>query len=162
MCSGIRPGQVGKKKLILVIASIVVAGLTIAAVLVLVGSERGVDLSVHTEKKAYAPGEPVLIHAKLTNYGFKEVELVYGNSIVVMFTICDSDGFMVFNWPKYALEVITHVTLEPGETRDYEYSWNQLNESGEQAELPDTFTVHALSWSFSHQFRADATFSISD
>jgi len=162
MRSGIRQTQVGKKKLILVIASIVVAGLTITAVLVLARSERGVVLTVDTDKEDYAPGEPVRIHIQLKNYGFSTVNLVYGSSLIMHFSIYDSDGAQVFVPPMVGLMVITHVALEPGGTRSSEYVWDQVNETGEQVELPASFTVRALSWSYEHHFYANTTFSISD
>jgi len=159
----IRLGQVdGKKGLALIIAAIVVAASTVTAVLVVVRSEQGVDLTVHTDKVGYDPGEPVRVHLQLKNYGFKTVNLVYGNSIIMSFGIYDSDSTLVFYAPRYALMVITEVELQPGGTRSFEYSWDQINETGKQVELPDTFTVRAGSGAFEQQFRATTTFSISD
>jgi len=152
----------GKKELVLIIAAIVVAASTITAVVVVVRSGRGVDLTVHTDSVVYDPGEPVRIHLQLKNYGFRTVNLVYATSIIMWFAIYDSDGVLVFYAPKYALTVITEVELQPGGARSLEYSWDQVNETGEQVESPDSFTVRAFSSSYEHQFRATATFSISD
>ena len=163
MGEDIRLGQVdGKKGLALIIAAIVVTASTVTAVWIVDRSERGVVLAVDTDKEKYAPGEPVRIHLQLKNYGFKTVNLVYGTSIIMSFSIYDSDGMRVFSAPKYALMVITEVELQPGGTRSFEYSWDQINETGKQTELPDTFTVRAGSDAFEQQFRATTTFSISD
>lgn len=125
-------------------------------------SERGVVLTVDTDKKEYAPGEPITISIQLRNYGFRTVNLVYGTSLIMLFLIYDSDGVQVFHPPLIALMVVTHVALEPGETRNSGYVWNQLNDTGEQVELPDSFTVRALSGSYERNFTANTTFSISD
>ena len=163
MDGGIRLEQVeGKKGLALIIAAIVVAASTVTAVLVVVRSERGIDLTVHTDKVEYDLGDPVRIHLQLKNYGFKTVNLVFGTSIIMWFGIYDSDGMLAFYAPKSALMVITEVELRPGGTRSLEYSWDQINETGEQVELPDPSTVRAFSSSYVHQSRATATFSISD
>ena len=163
MDGDIRLEQVDRKKrLAIIIAAIVVAASTVTAVLVVARSERGVALTVHIDKAEYDPGEPVLIHLQLKNYGFKTVNLVYATSINMWFGIYDSDGMLAFYAPKYALMVITEVELQPGGTRSLEYSWDQVNETGERVELPDSFKVRAFSSSYEHQFRATATFSISD
>ena len=159
----IRLGQVdGKKRLALIIAVIVVAATTVTIVWVVDRSERGVVLTVDTDKEEYAPGEPVRIYIQLKNYGFRTVNLVYGTSLIMHFNIYDSNDLRVFVGPSIALMVITHVALEPGGTRSLGYVWNQVNETGEQVELPDSFTVRALSWSYEHHFYANTTFSISD
>lgn len=152
----------GKKGLALIIVAVVVAASTVTAVLVVIRSERGVDLAVHTDKRGYNPGESVRIHLQLKNYGFKTVNLVFATSIIMWFDIYDSNGMLAFTAPKYALMVITEVELQPGGTRSLEYDWDQVNETGEQVELPDSFTVRAFSSSYEHQFCATATFSVSD
>jgi hypothetical protein len=152
-------GQVaGKKRLALIVAAIVVAASTVTVVWVVDRSERGVVLTVDTDKREYAPGEPIRMAIQLKNYGFRTVNLVYGTSIIMISSIADSDGMMVFHTPTVALMVITHVALEPGGTRGWEYIWDQTNTTGEQVELPDSFTVRAASGAY----HASTTFSISD
>ncbi len=154
-------GQVdGKKKLALIIAAIVVAASTVTIVWVVDRSERGVVLTVDTDKEKYAPGEPVRIYIQLKNYGFETVNLVYPDSGVMLFSIYDSEGSEIFEGPRLVLTVITPVTLEPGGAESLEYVWHQVGNTDEQVELPDSFTVRAFSHSTERHFEADTTFSI--
>ncbi len=121
-------------------------------------SERGVVLTVNTDKEEYTPGEPIEIHMQLKNYGFGTVELVYGSSIIMWFTIYDSEGVPVFSPEMVGLTVMTYVKLGPGDTRDSGYVWDQVNETGGQVELPGLFTVLA----FSNRYVASSEFLISD
>ena len=154
-------GQVGgKKRLALIIAAIVVAASTVTVVWVVDRSERGVVLTVDTDKEEYAPGELVQIYIQLKNYGFETVNLVYPDSLIMRFSIYDSEGSEVFEGPCWALTVMTPVTLEPGGVESSEYVWHQVSNTDEQVGLPDSFTVRAFSYSIERHFDADTTFSI--
>jgi len=158
----IRLGQVlGKKGLVIVVAAVVIAASTITIAWVAYRSELGVVLTVDTDKAEYAPGEPVHIQLRLKNYGFRTVELVYGNSATYLLVIFDTDGEPLFYEPKYALEVITRVELGPGESKSWGRTWEQVNDTGEQVELPGLFTVLVLASDHQHDLRARATFWIS-
>ena len=122
--------------------------------------ERGVTLTVCTDKARYAYGESVQISIQLKNYGFSPVTLVYSSSLIMSFSIYDSDDQEVFTGPRIGLAVITDVDLEPGGVKRHDYIWNQTNNMGEQVYLPDTFMVRAFSESYERIFYADATFSI--
>lgn len=140
------------------VVGIVIVASTVTLAWVVYRSERGVVLTVDTDKDEYTPGELVEISMQLKNYGFGTVDLVYGSSIIMWFTIYDSEGGLVFSPEMIGLTVITHVTLGPSETRDFGYVWNQVNDTGEKVELQGLFTVQA----FSNQYLASATFLISD
>lgn len=154
-------GQIdGKKRRALFIAAIVIAASVIAVVWIVDRSERGVVLSIDTDKEEYAPGEMVQIYAQLKNYGFETVNLLYSSGLIVQFSIYNSSGSEVIVWPTTAATVITPVVLEPGGVWELEYPWHQVNGTDGQVELPDSFTVHALSQSYEHHFDASTSFSI--
>ena len=148
----------GKMTPALMVAAIVIAASTVTVAWAIDRSERGVVLTVDTDKEEYAPGEPVEIHIQLKNYGFRTVELIYNTSITSWYCIHDSDGEPVFAPELMGLQVITHVILKPGETMNDGDVWNQVNNTGNQVELPDFFTVRA----FSNRYYASTTFLISD
>ncbi len=158
----IRLGQVlGKKGLVFVVAAVVIAASTITIAWIAYRSGLGVVLSVDTDKAEYAPGESVHIQLRLKNYGFSTVELVYGTSATYLLIIIDSDGEQLFYEPKYVLEIITRVELGPGESKSWGRTWEQVNDTGEQVELPGLFTVLVFAGDHEHDLRARATFSIS-
>ena len=148
----------GKMTLVLVVAAIVIVASAATVAWAVDRSERGVVLTVHTDKKEYAPGEPVEIHIQLKNYGFRTVELIYNTSITSWYSIYDSDGEPVFAPKMIGLQVITHVILKPGETMNGGGVWNQVDNTGDQVERPDFFTVSA----FSNRYNASTSFLISD
>ena len=137
-----------------------IAASTITIAWVAHRSGLGVVLTVDTDKSEYVPGESVLIHLQLKNYGFSTVELVYGNSATYTLIIFDSSGGQLFREPKFAIEVITRVELGPGESKSWERTWEQVSDTGDQIGLPDVFTVLALAGDHEHDLRAQATFSI--
>lgn len=149
-----------KKRCVFFAVAVVIIASTITAVWALDRLERGVVLEAYTDKTHYESGESVLISLQLKNYGFSSVKLVYGSSLVVRFSIYNSDNLEVFTGPREALMVITEVNLEPGGVKKYEYTWNQTNNSNEQVDLPDSFTVRAISWSYERYFHANATLSV--
>lgn len=152
----------GKKRRALIIAAIVVAASTVSVVWIVDRSERGVVLTVDTDREQYAPGDPVLISAQLKNYGFRTANLLYSSSLIVQFSVYDSDGLLAFVGPLNSASVMTTVVLEPGGTWNSEYVWHQVDSTGEQVELPDSFTVIAVSHCFESSFSANTAISISN
>ena len=149
-----------KKRRAIFIAAVVVVASTIAAVWVIDRLERGVALTVYTTKASYIQGESVQIYIQLKNHGFSPATLVYASSLIMSFSIYDSNGLELFTGPRDGAAVITEVVLEPGEVKRQEHTWDQANNAGERVDLPDTFTVRAVSESYERLFRADARFSI--
>ncbi len=143
-----------------IVVAIFIVASTAAIAWVFVESEGGVALTVSTDKPVYAPHEPVEVVIMLKNYGSSTAKLVYPNSLIILFSIVDSDGQLVFSGPRTALMVITVVKLEPGGTRYSGCIWKQVDDSGKQVELPDEFTVHAASWSKEYHLFANATFLV--
>ncbi|MCJ2533062.1 MAG: hypothetical protein LN411_03975 [Candidatus Thermoplasmatota archaeon] len=152
----------GKKGRALIVAAVLVAASTVTVAWVLDRSERGVVLTVDTDKEEYAPGDSVTMYAQLKNYGSRTVTLVYPSSVVVQFSIYDSAGSCVFVGPTAGLAVITDVVLEPGGTYNCEWGCDQINLTSDQVELPDSFTVRAVSYCYEHSFSANTAISISD
>ena len=150
----------GKKRHAFFITMVVVIASTITAVWAIDRLERGVALTVYTDKTSYAQGESVQIYIQLKNHGFNSATLVYGSSLIMSFSIYDSNGLELFAGPLDGAAVVTEVVLEPGEVKRQEYTWDQTNNTGERVDIPDTFTVRAVSESYERLFRADARFSI--
>ncbi len=142
----------------IIVAIVVASTATIAWAVEM--TEGKVVLNVYTDKEVYSPREPVTIVIELKNFGLTTVKLTYGTGLVIFFSICDSDGLLVFTSPRIVPQVITEVELGPGESRHSGCIWDQVDDSGEYVELPDAFVVHATSWSFEHHFYANATFLV--
>ena len=150
----------GKRKIAFLMVGIVIIASTATAAWAIDRLERGVALTVWTDKARYAYGESVQINIQLKNYGFSPVTLVYPSSLIMSFSIYNSDNLEVFTGPRIGLAVITDVDLEPGGVKRHDYIWNQTNNMGGQIYLPDTFIVRAFSESYERIFHADASFSI--
>ncbi len=161
MSGSIRSARICGKKGLALTAALVVVAASFTVAWVIYRWDLGITLTVDTDKSEYGAGEPVKIQLKLKNNGFSKVDLVYGNSATLKIAIYDSDGSRVIYEPKVAFMMITKVTLKPGGTLNWEYTWNQVNDSGEQVELPGTFTVLAFSPSSKHVYQMESTFSIS-
>lgn len=150
---------VGRKTLGIFVAAMVLLA-SITAIWALDRHERGVTISAYTDKEDYESGEPVRIYIQLKNHGFSSVTLVYPSSLIMSFSIYNSDDVEVFTGPSIGLTVITDVYLEPGGVKRHEYTWYQTVNTGEWVDRPDTFTIRAFSWSFEEHFHAQVTFSV--
>ncbi len=102
-----------------------------------------IRLTVKTDKRSYAPGEPVMITVRLTNRAHHPLTLTFNSSAVYRFSVQLSGGAAVFNDYRASLQVITHIQLAPGETWTQGAQWDQVdntatgNSSGPQVPAGD-------------------------
>jgi len=91
------------------------------------GSIHDLNFTVQTDKSAYAQGEAVLIMTNLTNKGAAPVTLSYGDSCGGALTILTADGTPLFNnrQNRPCFQVVTEVTIVPGQSIARSYLWGQ-------------------------------------
>lgn len=95
-----------------------------------------VVVTVSTDKSAYGWGETVVITVSVTNVGTSTLTIVFPTTHISGFEICKA----VYGHPRTLKLVyttydgihqpmVTYLTLEPGETKDYTHYWGQNSET---------------------------------
>src|SRR2546428_2982750 len=99
------------------------------------GTVHDVTFNVSTDKAQYRPGEPVVITGILRNTATVPVRLSQGTSCDnSLASVEDASGKSLWIDPsvywRNCLQVIVETTLEPGQTRTYQVTWNQTDATG--------------------------------
>lgn len=94
-----------------------------------------VVVTVSTDKSAYGWGEPVVITVSVTNVGTSTLNFVFPTTHQAGFEIYQVYGRVRILKPVYTtlndyyLQMVTYLTLEPGETKNYTFQWRQNSET---------------------------------
>lgn len=146
---------------VLVVVAVMVASSAGATLYVAVLMDRGLVLTVGTDKSEYAAGETVIITSELKNHGPGSVTLTFNaDPAEVIIVIMDSEGGFVAQYPEIFLWWIKTVELGPGEGIERVFEWDQVDWSGEPVDSPGTFTVCASSPSRECPLSENTTVSI--
>jgi len=105
---------------------------------------QGLKLVLQTERGTYSLGEPVPLRFEVTNTGEEPVELAFSTGQRFDFLI-ERDGEPVWHWAygKQFIQVVTQLTLEPGQSLTYEVVWPQVDNAG-RAVPPGSYRATAL------------------
>lgn len=132
----------------LVIALVVTVS-AVAAGWAIAHPEDGLVFTARTDKDTYAPGEQINVSVRLVNKGIAPIHLTFGTSAKAYFSVYASNGNYVCGIPVVALQVITKITIEPGQSVRYGAQWDQVvvddaHPRGEQVPYPDTYYIKAV------------------
>ena len=104
---------------VLVVVAVMVASSAGATLYVAVLMDRGLVLTVGTDKSEYAAGETVIITSELKNHGPGSVTLTFNaDPAEVIIVIMDSEGGFVAQYPEIFLWVARNLA-----TRAWDYEW---------------------------------------
>ncbi len=129
--------------------------------------DRGLAFTAFTDKDVYSLDELVDVTVEFKNYGFDSVHLTFGTSAMAGFSVYTSEDVLVCGIPIIALQVITEVTIKPGQSERFGIHWNQLamdaTTSLEEKVPPGAYYIVAgtLSMEF-HATAHTSTFTISE
>lgn len=114
-----------KRRAFFMAAVVVIASMT-AAIWILERSDRGLVFTAFADKDAYSSEEWIGASVRFKNYGFDSVHLTFGSSAMASFSVYTSEGVPVCSILIDSLQVITEVTIKPGQSKEYGIRWNQL------------------------------------
>lgn len=114
-----------KRRAIFMVAVVIIASMT-AAIWILKRSDRGLVFTAFTDKDVYSLDELVNVTVEFKNYGFDSVHLTFMTSAMAGFSVYTSEDIPVCGIPIIAAQVITEVTIKPGQSERFGVHWNQL------------------------------------
>ncbi|MGB9694909.1 MAG: S-layer homology domain-containing protein [Caldisericaceae bacterium] len=103
---------------------------------------QDVVANVSTDKSTYSQGDTVLITFSVKNNSSNQIKYTFNNSQIYDYTIT-KDGTTIYRWSKGRLfaDVITYLTISPGETKIFKESWDMKDNSGKL--VPDgTYVIN--------------------
>ena len=101
---------------------------------------------VLTDATSYAPGTPVAITFRLTNNSAFPVTLHFPSTCQAFFSVEDSFGSVVYDQRYHVgcFFILTERTWQPGETVTYNFTWNQVDDSGQHVPLPADYRIRGF------------------
>jgi hypothetical protein len=98
---------------------------------------------IWTPKEVYAPAEPVELAVVLTNLGSLTVTLNFNTTCQVELAVEDSSGAALYDSSQHHAcgDALTSLTLLPGESRVFPFTWNQLNDAGGPVPVNSAYTL---------------------
>ena len=102
------------------------------------------QLILQTDKEAYSIGELIPLEFEVINTGSTPIKLTFSTS-KTFDLIVKREGALIWqlSFGKHYLQVITELTLEPGESRTFNGGWPQVDNAGNQIPI-DTYKIVAL------------------
>lgn len=103
------------------------------------------QVTVEAEKTDYVPGEAVNVTILLSNTGRETVTLNFPTDCQASFIVQDSNGLTVYDHrPHQTCYPMPTIVLLPGQTYPFVETWTQVDESGQQVIVPQTFTIFGM------------------
>ena len=89
-------------------------------------------VSVATDQETYLPGQSVIVSVQVTNAGDGIAYVLFGSTCLASYSILTVDGSVVYDYRAHAAcgELLTNLTLKPGEARVFTFAWTQVSDSG--------------------------------
>lgn len=124
-------------------------------------ASQDVIVSVSTNMNAYGWGETVAVTVSVTNIGSSTLDFVFPDNHQAGCTIYRVQGqtlkpvWTTYNDGYYPL--VTYLSLEPGETKDYMFEWAQTSETNTDIK-PATYVIKGYfmgTWTWSEPFEFD-------
>jgi len=105
-----------------------------------------VKLGVETDKHWYTTSDTVRIVVSATNTGTTPVTLTFPDDMKAYFIVEDMMGFVMYNerYHQIILPWFTYLTIEPGETVWYSFSWAQQTDDGGKVPVPANYLVDGV------------------
>ena len=122
---------------------------------------QDVIVSVSTNKNAYGWGETVIVTVSVTNIGSSTLDFIFATTHQAGYSIYQAHGqtlkpvWTTFN--DIYLPLVTYLTLEPGETKNYTFEWAQTSETNTDIK-PATYVIKGYfvgTWTWSERFEFD-------
>ena len=90
----------------------------------------GVRVALAVGAPAYDPGEPVTFAIVVRNVGFVDARVDFATSCHTRFEVLDVRSGIVYHSEVHygCFEMLTSITLAPGETRTYPWTWDQTTD----------------------------------
>lgn len=166
------PGKIQKKPwplssrwFIYVIVILMVSASAATAGWAYLRHDCGLVFTAFTDKDVYSSDEWINASVEFKNYGFDSVHLTFMTSAMAGFSVYTSEGVPVCGILIHALQVITEVTIRPGQSEGFGVSWNQFayDTTGSMEQIPEG-TYYIAASTLSKEFHATAitsTFTIS-
>ena len=121
------------------------------------------QLTLHTDRESYWPGQPVQLRLELFNEGAEPVRLTFNSSKKFDFEVLWEDQ-LLWRWSADRLfaQMLTEETLAPGEQRAFEATWDGRITGGETAKAGEYLARGILTVSGRMEPMADQAFAITD
>lgn len=89
-------------------------------------------VSVAADKATYLPGQHVIVTVRVTNAGDGIAYVLFGSTCQASYAIFTVDGSAVYDYRTHVAcgQMFTNLTLHPGDSRNFTFTWNQLSASG--------------------------------
>ncbi len=89
-------------------------------------------LSVAADNETYLPGEAVIVTVRVTNAGNGVAFVLFGSTCLASYSILTIDGSVVYDHQAHVAcgQMFTNLTLRPGDTRIFSFSWDQVTDGG--------------------------------
>jgi hypothetical protein len=112
-------------------------------------------VSVETDHLDYVAGEPIPLRVLLTNVSGGPATLTFG-SCEATFEVEYPYGSTVLHYNPICFPFVHNRTWQPGETVTYNFTWRQVDDSGQQVGFPLTYLIRGIipSWQPVHEARA--------
>jgi Periplasmic copper-binding protein (NosD)/Intracellular proteinase inhibitor/Bacterial Ig domain len=118
---------------------------------------------VDTTQASYAPGQAVPITLRVTNNTAQAMTLNFPSTCESFFDVENSAGTRIVDHGGHlgCFFVFIERTWQPGETVVYNFSWDQLNDFGQQVPFPANYVIRGYMDSVESVPDAERTISVS-
>jgi Intracellular proteinase inhibitor len=119
------------------------------------------QLTLHTDRESYLPGQPVQLRLELFNDRAEPVRLTFNSSRKFDFEVLWEDQ-LLWRWSADRLfaQMLTEETLAPGERRTFEATWDGQIMGGEVAKPGEYLARGILTVSGRLEPMADQSFAV--
>jgi hypothetical protein len=116
----------------------------LATVSIVVAGRLG--MTARTDKTDYAAGETVRITVTLTNRTSQTVTLNFPSTCQAFFKVETPAGAPVYDHRLHVgcFFVLTSLTLTPGQSQAYQFSWRQINDAGALVPRPAEYVIRGF------------------
>jgi hypothetical protein len=121
------------------------------------------QLTLHTDRESYSPGQPVRLRLEVFNDRAEAVRLTFNSSKIYDFEVLWEDQ-LLWRWSADRLfaQMLTEEMLAPGEQRSFEATWDGRIIGGDVAKPGEYIARGVLTVSGRMEPMADQSFPITD
>jgi len=104
------------------------------------------DAVVQTDMASYVPGAAVAISFLVTNVTAAPITLHFTSTCQAGFDVRDEQNTVVYDQGLHVpcFAVLTQRTWQPGETVTYNFTWNQVDDAGQQVPTPAGYAIRGF------------------
>lgn len=117
---------------------------------------------VNTDKDVYLVGEQIRITVLITNQGQEVTTLHFSTTCQAAFSAEDSSRVW-YDLRRHLVcgQMLTELTLQPGESASYSFTWNQVDDNKNQVPAPHQYVIRGIVLSWESVQPATKTITIS-